>query len=210
MVKETGRLEAFSDGVFGIAMTLLVLEFKVPHFPPGILDDNRQLVHALLDLWPSLVAFLISFGTILTMWVNHHGLFRHAHRVDNRLLFANGFLLLVVTFVPFPTAVLAEYLDRPAANTAAAFYCGTFILINIGYNLLLWAVEGNRHPTPSPAQEADIIRIRKAYRLTFGVYVLATIVSLFSALAGLAICLSLWIVWTLLPYAPGNKRAHAN
>src|SRR5215210_4078111 len=140
MERETARLEAFSDGVFGIAMTLLILEFKVPHLEHASEDAGRQLLLALRNMWPSAIAFLLSFGTILIMWVNHHGLFKHAHGADNRLFFANGFLLLIVTFVPFPTWVLAEYLDRRAANVAATFYCATFILVSISYNILLWSV----------------------------------------------------------------------
>ena len=128
----TARVEAFSDGVFGIALTLLILDFKVPHLGDQSAVTSRQLARELLQMWPTIIAFVLSFGTVLTMWVNHHGLFRHAHRTDNRLLFANGLLLLVVTFVPFPTAVLADYLNQPAANAAAAFYCGTFIVINAG------------------------------------------------------------------------------
>src|SRR5690349_6439507 len=107
--RETTRVEAFSDGVFAIAMTLLILEITVPSAREGASMDNRALLHSLLALWPSYLAFLLSFGTVLVMWINHHGLFKHAHRADNRLLFANGFLLLVVTFIPFPTAVLAQY-----------------------------------------------------------------------------------------------------
>ena len=96
--KETGRVEAFSDGVFAIAITLLVLEFKVPHLPEGA--TGRDLFHALLKLWPSLIAFLGSFIAILIMWINHHGLFRLIHKIDPPFLFANGFMLLMVTFVP--------------------------------------------------------------------------------------------------------------
>ncbi len=117
--KETARVEAFSDGVFAIAITLLVLEFKVPHLPQEA--SSGELFHALLKLWPSTVAFLGSFAAILIMWINHHGLFRLIHKTDSRFLFANGFMLLMVTFVPFPTAVLAEYLGRPGERVAAAF-----------------------------------------------------------------------------------------
>ena len=115
MDRETARVEAFSDGIFGIAMTLLILEFQVPHVPHGDVDGRRALLHALLGLWPSGVAFVLSFGTVLIMWVNHHGLFKHAHHADNRLFFANGFLLLIVTFLPFPTAVLRTRLNRSSS-----------------------------------------------------------------------------------------------
>src|SRR6266446_10883485 len=122
------RVEAFSDGVFAIAITLLILEIKIPHVEHG-------LWAGLLALWPSYVAFLMSFAVILIMWVNHHELLRMVQGVNYPFLFANGFLLLTVTFVPFPTAVLAAYLATPDAKTAVAFYCATFVA-----NALLWNV----------------------------------------------------------------------
>src|SRR5437899_2061963 len=173
MDRETARVEAFSDGVFGIAMTLLILEFHVPPVPHGDADARGELLHALLALWPSAVAFLLTFGTVLIMWVNHHGLFKHAHGADNRLFFSNGFLLLMVTFLPFPTAVLAEYLDRRAANVAATFYCATYVLVSIAYNLVLWSVVVNRR-AGAPGSEKTIERVRKAYRLGLVAYVVAT------------------------------------
>jgi len=206
--KETSRVEAFSDGVFGIAMTLLVLDLRVPHAgAAGAPRDSWSLLHALLALWPSYTSFVLSFGTVLIMWVNHHGLFKHAHRADNRLLFANGLLLLVVTFVPFPTAVLAEYLNKPAACAAATFYCGTFVLISICYNFLLAAVLPNRSPDAvgSSDHEKALARVRWAYRLGFAAYVVATVVAIFSAVAGVAICFSLWVLWVVLNYAPKRQ-----
>ena len=199
MDKETARVEAFSDGVFGIAMTLLILEFHVPVIPHGDADARRQLIHDLLALWPSAIAFLLSFGTVLIMWINHHGLFKHAHRADNHLLFANGFLLLIVTFVPFPTWVLAEYLDRRAANVAATFYCATFVLVSISYNLLLWSVVANRREG-APGSEKTIARVKRSYRLGFFAYLLAMIVAMFWPYIGVAICFSLWPLWAMLRY----------
>jgi uncharacterized membrane protein len=199
MDRETARVEAFSDGVFGIAMTLLILEFRVPQLPHGDVDARRQLLSALLALWPSAIAFLLSFGTILIMWINHHGLFKHAHGADNRLFFANGFLLLIVTFVPFPTWVLAEYLDRRAANVAATFYCATFVLVSVAYNLLLWSVVVNRRQN-GPGSQKTIARVRKSYRLGLVAYVLATVVAMFWPYIGVAICFSLWPLWALLHY----------
>jgi len=195
--KETGRVEAFSDGVFAIAITLLVLEFKVPHLPPGA--NGRDLFLALLQLWPSMVAFLGSFIAILIMWINHHGLFRLIHKIDSRFLFANGFLLLMVTFVPFPTAVLAEYLGRPGERVAAAFYVGTFVVISIAFNAF-WATTTKRRLLKRSVPEAVVTRIRNAYRFGLGVYAASALLALWSAPAGLAACLSLWIYWSVLEY----------
>src|SRR5206468_6094385 len=130
MQSETARVEAFSDGVFAIAITLLVLNLKVPSGPAGHLGT------ALAGQWPAYAAFLISFAFIGIMWVNHHRLFTHIRRSDNRLLFLNLLLLLGVTFVPFPTALLAAHLRGADARTAAAVFNGTYVLIAIFFNVL--------------------------------------------------------------------------
>ncbi len=100
----TGRLEAFSDGVFAIAITLLVLDLKVPDLNGA---SPAALGAALLKQWPNYLTLFISFATILIMWVYHHRLFQTARKADTLLLFSNGFLLLLVTVVPFPTALVA-------------------------------------------------------------------------------------------------------
>ena len=101
---EKSRLEAFSDGVFAIAITLLVLEIVVPH-----IEEHGDLGQALLDLWPSYLAYATSFLTIGIMWINHHTVFRQLGEVDHRFLFINLGLLMCISFVPFPTTLLADY-----------------------------------------------------------------------------------------------------
>jgi len=195
--KETGRVEAFSDGVFAIAITLLVLEFKVPHLPAGA--NGRDLFLALLKLWPSMIAFLGSFVAILVMWINHHGLFRMIHKIDSPFLFANGFMLLMVTFVPFPTAVLAEYLGTPGERVAAAFYIGTFVIISIAFNVF-WATTTKRRLLKRSVPDTVVVRIRDAYRFGLVVYTASALLALWNASVGLAACLSLWIYWSVLEY----------
>ena len=116
--KETGRLEAFSDGVFAIAITLLALELKVPHFEAGQIT-GAAVISGLAHQWPSYLAFITSFFTVLIMWVHHHAIFRLVKRVDVTLLFANGFLLMLVTVVPFPTALVADILEPPPQQPPA-------------------------------------------------------------------------------------------
>ncbi len=118
MDKDTARAEAFSDGVFAIAITLLILEIRVPALKAAA--ANGPLFSALAGLWPSFLAFFLSFFVILVMWVNHHEFMRLVHHVDYPFLFANGFVPLLVTFVPFPTAVLARYLGTGAAPPPGA------------------------------------------------------------------------------------------
>src|SRR6185503_2214195 len=116
--KETTRVEAFSDGVFAIAITLLVLDLKVPRVHPA----DEDLVAYLRSQWPTYAAFLSSFTTIGIMWLNYHRLFNLIARVDTPLMIYNGLLLLGVTLTPWPTALVAEYHGQPAATTAALVY----------------------------------------------------------------------------------------
>jgi TMEM175 potassium channel family protein len=146
--RETGRVEAFSDGVFAIAITLLVLDLKIPEITSGDtpLDDLGPF---LLKNWPYYLAFLTSFATIGIMWINHHRLFTHIKRSDNMLLVLNNLLLLGVTVVPWPTSLVALYLGPQGADKdkalATMLYSGWFVVISIFYNLLWrYASSGNR------------------------------------------------------------------
>ncbi len=199
MEKETARLEAFSDGVFAIAITLLILEIHVPALTKV---GNRDLLAHLGQLWPSYFAFVLSFFVVLLIWINHHELFRMTQGVDRLLLFANGALLLMVTFVPFPTAMLARYIATPAANTAVAFYCGTFFVTSICHNLLFESVAHNRRHLRADIGNQEIVRVRRSYHLGFLVYLISTLVAIWSAIGGLLITIALWLLWATLRYQP--------
>jgi uncharacterized membrane protein len=130
MPSETSRVEAFSDGVFAIAITLLILDVHVPSVSQG------NLGAALTRQWPTYVAYLISFAFIGIMWVNHHRLFNHIRRSDNGLMFLNLLLLLGVSVVPFPTALLAAHYYGGGRTIAAAVFNGTYVVIAIFFNVL--------------------------------------------------------------------------
>src|SRR5580704_12294281 len=138
MEKETARIEAFSDGVFAIAITLLILEIKIPAAGSG------ELSVQLLRQWPSYFAFVFSFAFIGIMWINHHRLFTHIKRSNNALLFLNLLLLLGVTAVPFPTAVLAQHLGQSDQRAAAMLYHGMYFAIAVFFNLLWGYANRNR------------------------------------------------------------------
>ena len=130
MQNETSRIEAFSDGVFAIAITLLILDVHVPTIAQGSLSA------ALVRQWPTYVAYLISFAFIGIMWVNHHRLFNHIRRSDNGLMFLNLLLLLGVSVVPFPTALLAAHYYSGGRTIAAAVFNGTYVVIAVFFNVL--------------------------------------------------------------------------
>lgn len=193
--KETGRIEAFSDGVFAIAVTLLVLELKVPALAEEA--TNSDLWSALLSRWPSYLAYLVSFATILIVWVNHHRLFTIITRSDSRLLFLNGALLLVVTTIPFPTALLAEYLEKPAATAACAIYTGSFVLLALAFNgFWRYAAYRNRllASTVTDAQVKAVARSLLFGPLSYG---LAFALAFVNVYASFGLCILLAIYWAI-------------
>jgi uncharacterized membrane protein len=125
------RLEAFSDGVLAIAITLLVLEIKVPHLVAPA--DAQEALAALIALAPKFLGYLLSFFFIAVFWVNHHRFFRLIERVDGRLLWLNILLLLALSFIPFPTAMIGEYPSNP---TSLALFAVVLMLAGIAFNLM--------------------------------------------------------------------------
>jgi len=152
-LSETTRIEAFSDGVFAIAITLLVLEIHIPDAETG---RTGGLLLALGDLWPSYVGYVISFVTIGIMWTNHHSIFTLVRRSDRYFMLINVAFLMGISFLPFPTAVLAEYLPEPEQRRiAVAFYSATLIVIALLFNALWrYAVWGGHLLQPNADRKA--------------------------------------------------------
>jgi uncharacterized membrane protein len=191
----TGRLEAFSDGVFAIAMTLLVLELRTPL--PGTLPAGTPLRAALEQQWPAYLAFATSFATILIIWVNHHALFRLIGRVDRALLFLNGLLLFTVTVIPFPTNLVAEYLREPEARTAAVVYAGSCLAMAIAFNRL-WRYAAQDGRLLAPEVDFAVIQtITAQFRFGPASYVVCMAVAGLNGVAGFALIMGLAVYWAL-------------
>lgn len=191
----TVRVEAFSDGVFAIAMTLLVLEIKVPSHE---LVAAKGLAQTILDLWPSYLAFFISFITVLVIWVQHHWVFALVNRIDHPFLYWNGLMLLFVTFVPFPTALLSDYLLHPEARVAANLYTGTFFAISLAFDAL-W-----RHATmklladdDTRAKRREAAQVTRQYRYGPPLYFGTFCVSFVSEAGSVALCLLLALFFAI-------------
>jgi uncharacterized membrane protein len=179
---QTNRLEAFSDGVFAIAITLLVLEIPVPEAGEGGLWD------ALVDLWPSFVSYLVSFVVIGIIWVNHHGVIDHLARANRGVLFLNLLFLLWVAFIPFPTALLAEHLDAGVdEDVAAAVYCGTMALMGLSFGGMWAYITRRRELLGVELTDNQIRRLTVSFVIGSPLYILAIGVSFLSAGAALAI-----------------------
>lgn len=195
-MKENARIEAFSDGVFAIAITLLILELKVP--PHESIHSVADLWKGLVHLWPSYFAFLLSFGIILVSWVNHHYLFNVLDKSSRPFLYANGFLLLTITFMPFPTALLAEYIGTEYVKPAIAFYCFGGVVNSIGWNLLLYTVFKPTLLLHSSISADRIDKVWNSTKIGFLVYIMATAIAFWLPIVALVINLLLWIVWITL------------
>jgi len=190
--RDTLRLEAFSDGVIAIAITLLVLEIAIPSLEAT--DDGAELWSALRDLWPSYVAYFLSFFTIGILWANHHEIFTHIERTDRYLVLINLGLLLGIGFLPFSTAVLAEYLGHDGEKAATTFYTGTFLGIAILYNLI-WIYPRRFGLIGADADPHEIESIDRAFSLGIPGYLLAFGVSFLSSTAALALVFLLALVY---------------
>src|SRR5258708_22755068 len=173
--KETGRLEAFSDGVCVVAITLLVLNIKIPgiDLPPGKLPGDTDLWQALGDEWSVLAAYITSFATIGIMWLNHHRLFQHIKRINTVLALLNLLLLLFIVFVPVPTALLAEYVNRPDQHAAAIVYSGTFFLTACCFNLLCRYASYHNRLLRKNADPRAVMAITRQYLFGPLVYLIA-------------------------------------
>src|SRR5207245_7217277 len=147
-------MEAFSDGVFAFAITLLALNL---HDPTG---TGASLAKGLLDEWPTFFAFVTSFVSVLIMWMNHHNMFNYIRKIDRRLMLLNGVLLLFVVLTVFNTSLVAGHIQLADANVAATIYAGTFFLLAIVWNGLWWyCTAGRRLPGGDVTdQQANTIR----------------------------------------------------
>ena len=187
-MRETGtaRIEGFSDGVFAIAATLLVLDIGV-RSPTGL-----RLGHELLRIWPSYLAYLTSFLTIGIIWINHHHNMRAIGHADRTFMFINLLLLLDVAFLPFPTKLVADYLGESGDARAAAYaYGGTLLLMAVAFNVLWAYARGNRRlirdDFPQPKVRAVTLATLIGVPLTGLVLLLATWTPLGSVVFALAI-----------------------
>ncbi|TCD25642.1 DUF1211 domain-containing protein [Pedobacter psychrodurus] len=193
MEKETGRIEAFSDGVFAIAVTLLVLELHIPELKDG--DTPVHLLNALKIQWPGYIAFVISFFSIFIIWVNHHKIFKQIYKRNTGLMFANGFILFLVSLVSYPSALLAKFFLSDSKQLSVTIYTGLFVLINLAFNLLWQQATLDKKLLRPGISDTAIRRLRNNYLYGFPTYLAAFIVSFFYPDLALAVCVLLWVFW---------------
>jgi TMEM175 potassium channel family protein len=178
-IRGTSRLEGFSDGVFSIAATLLVLEFTV--------SSGKDLGTQLLHLWPSYLAYATSFLTIGIIWMNHHFCVETMARADRTLLFLNVLLLIIVGFLPFPTRLVANYLQKSGEQTAVYAYDATFVLMAVIYNVWWRYASAGRRLIDERVPDSTVRAITRAFNPGVPMYGLTFLVAVWSPLASVAL-----------------------
>jgi uncharacterized membrane protein len=201
--RETARLEAFSDGVFAIGATILVLDLKLTTVEDA---TTGSLLRAVIDKWPSFFAFALSFATILIMWINHHARMGLIARIDGLLMFANGFVLFMIATLSFPTALVGEYLTGSGAQ-GAVFVYAMFVLFTSGaWNLFMFAMKPERGLLRPGVPASLIARTRRRVAIGFMVYAAAAGLALVNAYLGLAVITAMWGFWGTIAYQALNER----
>jgi uncharacterized membrane protein len=185
------RLSAFSDGVFAVLITVLVLELRPPEIPT---------FKALLSLWPTWLSYAVSYLFIAIVWVNHHHLLRYASEVTPRLMWFNFAHLFSVSLLPLSTAWMAV---SELAPQPVAFYAAVFFLVNVTYICLIHELVDRAPADEASPGERRIMHVRSI--ITLGVFGTAAIVALKYPLIGLGMCICCLIVY-LKPEAPGPKN----
>ena len=203
----TQRLETLSDGVIAIAATLLVLDLG--HLRVG---GGNSVFDAVLDEWPSLLAYLMSFTVIGLIWVAHHAMFERISSVDRPLLFLNLGLLLVIGFIPWPTSVLSEFIDEGGTNAAqaTALYSVTMTIIGLLFMGMWWHLARNPDHTIESVTETQLRRSLKLSSVSPIVYGLSIPLAFVSPYLCLLVYASLAAYFARGPSARALVHAREN
>ena len=175
-MEATSRLEAFSDGVFAIAATLLILEI-------GVDTSRRDVGTQLLHLWPSYLAYVTSFLTIGIIWMNHHAIVGCMRGADRVLLFLNLLLLMTIAFLPLPTRLVAENLDNAGERAAVYAYAATFVVMASLFNVLWRYARRDRRLIREGVPESQLRAIDRAFMPGVPMYAVTLLTGLASPLA---------------------------
>ena len=180
--RDTGRIEAFSDGVIAVAITLLILDVHVPNV-------KAELLQALLKQWPTYLGYVTSFLVITIFWANHHNMFRHIQQVDYALLFINSLFLMCIAFIPFVTSLLTQYITSTSPteqHTAAIVYGATLLLNGILFNSIWWYAVWKRRLVRSDLDAPAVQRITRGYLFGLPFYAFSIVLSLINVELSLA------------------------
>lgn len=189
------RLETFCDGVFAIAITLLILDIKIP--ASETIVTSRDMWLAIKDLGPAIVAVVVSFVVLFITWVNHHAAFKLVDKSSVAFIFANGLLLLTVVFMPFPTSLVGEHLLTDHAAPAVVIYNGVTALQAVGW--ILVSEVALRSRLTKDEKSAAVMRVnRRNGYFALVIYSLLALVAFWFPVTIAIVTAMLWAYWLVL------------
>ena len=194
--KSLTRVELFSDAVFAISVTLLIIEIKVPRIDSVHSVDD--LVWKLVNLWPSFFAYFYSFGGILIQWVLHHNILGYLDKTSRPFLYANGFLLFTIAFFPFPTALLAEYINTKYATPAIVFYTMATVINSLSWFFFFRCIKKPKRLLNNALSPGEYDKLKASNRVALAIYFSTTLLAFWFPYIALIINLSLWMLWAYL------------
>jgi len=197
------RVEAFSDGIFAIIVTLLVLEIKVPHIENH--NSITDLMGALKLLLPKFFSWLISFFTVAVIWVNHHKIFKQISKLDNGIFWWNAVLLLWTSFIPFPTAVLGDY---PYNKVSLVLYGLVMAMMALSFTLMRFYALRNQHVLEATVN-IETFKKGTLYSLIYGplMYLAGAALSIFSTYIAFVIYLAIPVYFI---FSENRKQSNEN
>ena len=196
MEKQTARFEAFSDGIFGVAITLLAIEIGIQEYEGA---NNLNLWHKILEKGPEYFTFFNSFATILLIWMGHNKIINQIKKVNHWLILLNGLLLLFVVLFPFPTRMVGNFIGTDAQNTAVSFYVGFTGMISLCMLLLNVCIINNKNLMISPEKSMPWFKNMMRGQV-FGIiiYAIAAIIAFYYPAIALLISFAMWVFWAIV------------
>ena len=197
MERKTARLEAFSDGIFSVAITLLAIEIGISEYNGA---TNLNLWHKILEKWPAYFTYFNSFATVLLIWIGHHKIINQIRAASQWVLLLNGMVLLFVVLFPFPTKTVGAFIGTNAVNTAVAFYAGYTGLIVLSMLLLNVGIVSNPKLLVSERSLPWLRKMIKGQLIGVTVYGIATLIAFYSPTVALLMTFAMWVFWAIVTF----------
>ena len=196
MEKKTARVEAFSDGIFGVAITLLAIEIGISEYEGA---NNLNLWQKIIGNWVEYFTYFNSFATVLLIWMGHHQIFNRIWKANHSIILLNGLVLLFVVLFPYPTKTVGSFIGTDARNTAVAFYAGFTGLIVVCMLFLNLAIINNQKIIINPEINLPWFKnMIKGQILAIIVYIIATIIAFYSSTIALILTFMMWAFWAII------------
>ncbi|MEO7485474.1 MAG: TMEM175 family protein [Ferruginibacter sp.] len=195
MEKQTGRLEAFSDGIFGVAITLLAIEIGIKEYDGA---NNANLWEKILERWPEYFSYFNSFATVLLIWMGHNKIFRQLRAANHTIILMNGLVLLLVVLFPYPTKTVGTFIGTPAENTAVAFYAAFTGSITLTMLLLNLCIMQNKKLFLNPGKSIPWLKgMIKGQVIGVFAYGVTTMIAFYFSKVALLLTFLMWVFWAV-------------